>query len=108
MDTRPDRGHVPTVIDDVIAVMLSTGSASVVGKDPNHGANRKFRRRPLSAGAPSQNAMLLIGVDHDQIGDRIARKIANHACATGAQHDRYYAVDQGRTVSDIWPRIHGW
>ena len=47
----------------------------------SHRAHRKFRRRPLSAGAPSQNAMLLIGVDHDQIGDRIAREIANHAIA---------------------------
>src|SRR5580698_6042984 len=81
IDTRPDRGHVPTVIDDVIAVMLSTGSASVVGKDPNHGANRKSRRRELSARAPGENAMFLVGVDHDQIGDRIAREIANHAVA---------------------------
>jgi D-serine deaminase-like pyridoxal phosphate-dependent protein len=38
----------------------------------------------------------------------MVRIFPNHACAAGAQHDRYYVVDQGRTVSAIWPRIHGW
>lgn len=38
----------------------------------------------------------------------MVRILPNHACATGAQHDRYYVVDQGRTVSAIWPRIYGW
>lgn len=38
----------------------------------------------------------------------MVRIFPNHACATGAQHDRYYVVDHGRTVSAIWPRIHGW
>jgi hypothetical protein len=61
--------------------MLGAGGASMIGKDPHHRANRKFRRGRLSAGAPGQNAMFLIGVDHDQVGDRIAREIANHAIA---------------------------
>jgi D-serine deaminase-like pyridoxal phosphate-dependent protein len=38
----------------------------------------------------------------------MVRILPNHACATGAQHDRYYVVDRGRTVSAIWPRIYGW
>ena len=38
----------------------------------------------------------------------MVRIFPNHACATGAQHDRYYVVNQGRTVSAIWPRIYGW
>jgi D-serine deaminase-like pyridoxal phosphate-dependent protein len=38
----------------------------------------------------------------------MVRIFPNHACATGAQHDRYYVVDHSRTVSAIWPRIHGW
>ena len=61
--------------------MLGAGGASMVGKNPHHRANRKFRRRELSAGAPGQNAMFLIGIDHDQIGDRITRKNTNHAIA---------------------------
>lgn len=38
----------------------------------------------------------------------MVRVYPNHACATAAQHDRYYVVDEGRTVSAIWSRIHGW
>jgi D-serine deaminase-like pyridoxal phosphate-dependent protein len=37
----------------------------------------------------------------------MVRILPNHACATGAQHDRYHVVDHGR-VSVIWPRIYGW
>jgi len=42
------------------------------------------------------------------IGDRL-RILPNHACATGAQHDRYHVV---RGVSDrseaVWARFGGW
>jgi D-serine deaminase-like pyridoxal phosphate-dependent protein len=38
----------------------------------------------------------------------VVRILPNHACATGAQHDRYHVIDRGQTVSAIWPRIHGW
>jgi len=38
----------------------------------------------------------------------MVRIFPNHACATGAQHDRYYVIDQHETVSAIWPRIYGW
>src|SRR5215813_14982361 len=78
IDTRPDGGHGPILVDDVVAVMLGAGRTGMVGKDPNHRANWKLRRGALRAGTRSQNAMFLIGVDHDQIWDRIAREIANH------------------------------
>jgi D-serine deaminase-like pyridoxal phosphate-dependent protein len=38
----------------------------------------------------------------------MVRILPNHACATGAQHDRYRVVDNGPIVSAIWPRIQGW
>jgi D-serine deaminase-like pyridoxal phosphate-dependent protein len=38
----------------------------------------------------------------------MVRILPNHACATGAQHDRYHVVDRDRTVSAVWPRITGW
>jgi D-serine deaminase-like pyridoxal phosphate-dependent protein len=38
----------------------------------------------------------------------MVRILPNHACATGAQHDRYRVVDDGPVVSAIWPRIQGW
>ena len=42
------------------------------------------------------------------IGQRI-RILPNHACATGAQHDRYHVVRSGsRQVAAIWPRLRGW
>ncbi|KOX56022.1 alanine racemase [Streptomyces purpurogeneiscleroticus] len=41
------------------------------------------------------------------IGARL-RILPNHACATGAQHDRYHVVADGRLSGEIWPRINGW
>jgi D-serine deaminase-like pyridoxal phosphate-dependent protein len=44
-----------------------------------------------------------------RIGD-LVRILPNHACATGAQHDRYHVVDDAssRFVRDVWPRFGGW
>jgi D-serine deaminase-like pyridoxal phosphate-dependent protein len=41
------------------------------------------------------------------VGDRV-RILPNHACATGAQYDRYHVLDGEGRVSAIWPRINGW
>lgn len=41
------------------------------------------------------------------IGTRL-RILPNHACATGAQHDRYHVVDGGRGIAAVWPRFSGW
>ncbi len=42
------------------------------------------------------------------IGTRV-RILPNHACATGAQHDRYHVVRTGsETVDAEWPRFGGW
>ena len=38
----------------------------------------------------------------------LLRVLPNHACATGAQHDRYHVVDADRAVSAVWPRFSGW
>ena len=38
----------------------------------------------------------------------MVRILPNHACATAAQHDRYHVINDGSTVSAIWPRISGW
>jgi D-serine deaminase-like pyridoxal phosphate-dependent protein len=43
---------------------------------------------------------------------RVLRVLPNHACATGAMHDRYYVTDgatNGRTeIVDVWHRVNGW
>ena len=36
------------------------------------------------------------------------RILPNHACATGAQHDRYHVLDGEGRVAAQWPRINGW
>ena len=44
------------------------------------------------------------------VGTRL-RILPNHACATGAQHDRYHVVDAaqgGRAVLANWGRFSGW
>ncbi|WP_407519507.1 alanine racemase [Methylobacterium oryzisoli] len=41
------------------------------------------------------------------IGSRL-RILPNHACATGAQHDRYHVLDAQGRVGAVWPRINGW
>lgn len=42
------------------------------------------------------------------IGTRL-RILPNHACATGAQHDRYHVVRSGNDkIEAIWPRFGGW
>ena len=41
------------------------------------------------------------------IGARV-RILPNHACATGAQYDRYHVIDAGGRVGAVWPRINGW
>jgi D-serine deaminase-like pyridoxal phosphate-dependent protein len=38
----------------------------------------------------------------------LLRILPNHACATGAQHDRYHLVDGSADVKEIWPRFSGW
>jgi D-serine deaminase-like pyridoxal phosphate-dependent protein len=51
------------------------------------------------------------GVDHNiaerfPIGTRL-RVLPNHACATGAQHPEYHAVQPNGDVQ-TWPRFYGW
>jgi D-serine deaminase-like pyridoxal phosphate-dependent protein len=43
-----------------------------------------------------------------QIGSRV-RILPNHACATAAQHERYYVVrDSSPNIEAVWPRFGGW
>lgn len=42
------------------------------------------------------------------IGTKV-RILPNHACATGAQHERYHVVSgPERSIAAEWPRIRGW
>lgn len=48
-----------------------------------------------------------VEADRFPVGSRL-RILPNHACATGAMHDRYQVVDGGAGIADVWPRISGW
>ena len=41
------------------------------------------------------------------VGSQV-RIMPNHACATGAQHDRYHVLGRDSRVSAQWPRFTGW
>jgi D-serine deaminase-like pyridoxal phosphate-dependent protein len=41
------------------------------------------------------------------VGTRL-RILPNHACATGAQHERYNVVDGSHNVAATWERFSGW
>ena len=41
------------------------------------------------------------------VGARV-RIVPNHACATGAQHDRYHVLGADGRIGVVWPRINGW
>jgi len=41
------------------------------------------------------------------IGGQV-RVLPNHACATAAAHDRYFVVDGGNDIVDVWERVNGW
>jgi len=36
------------------------------------------------------------------------RILPNHACATGAMHDRYNVIDGSMEIVDVWKRVNGW
>jgi len=38
----------------------------------------------------------------------VVRILPNHACGTGAMHDRYYITDGTTAINDVWHRINGW
>ena len=54
------------------------------------------------AGRGTKLARNLLGVGS------VVRILPNHACATGAMHDRYYVVDGTTEIVDVWPRVNGW
>ena len=45
--------------------------------------------------------------DNYAIGS-LLRILPNHACATGAMHNRYYVVDGDQDIVATWERINGW
>ncbi|MBR0796474.1 DSD1 family PLP-dependent enzyme [Bradyrhizobium jicamae] len=94
-----DRGTARQEIDQGYGLVCDVDGRPypdlIVGEtNQEHGI---ITRRPGSA-APQMT--LPIGTQ--------ARILPNHACATGAQHDRYHVVTAGSGAVKEWERFRGW
>ncbi len=94
-----DRGTASQKVDQAYGVVCdSQGSPRddllVVATNQEHGI---IGRR---GGGPIDFAKFPLGT--------LLRILPNHACATAAQHDRYYVVDGTPRVTATWPRFSGW
>ena len=68
------------------------GDSIVIGANQEHGI---VAARPGSATPAPLGARLRI--------------LPNHACATGAQYDRYLVIGEGENdITAEWPRFGGW
>ncbi|MFN3798342.1 MAG: DSD1 family PLP-dependent enzyme, partial [Sphingobium yanoikuyae] len=95
-----DRGTVKQDVDQGYGLVCDRdgrpyGDLILVDANQEHGI---IALRPGASGALPDLA----------VGDRV-RILPNHACATGAQHDRYHVVRTGSdAVEAVWPRFGGW
>lgn len=42
-----------------------------------------------------------------RVGEMV-RVLPNHTCMTAAAHERYFVVDGGDQVMEVWGRVNGW
>lgn len=95
-----DRGTANQEVDQGYGIVVDLdgaplGDAIVIAANQDHGI---VAARPGTAAQPPVLS----------IGTRL-RVLPNHACATGAQYDRYYVIgaETGEIVAE-WPRFGGW
>lgn len=93
-----DRGTAGQAIDQGYGVVCDIGGRviddlTMVAANQEHGilARRRGSTRPVPE--------LPLGT--------LLRILPNHACATGAQFDRYHVLRDGK-VADVWTRVTGW
>lgn len=93
-----DRGTARQAVDQGYGLVCdlegrAIGDLVLIGANQEHGI---VAPRPGSAAAPPD---LPVGT--------MLRILPNHACATGAQFDRYHVV-RGGEVAASWTRLNGW
>jgi D-serine deaminase-like pyridoxal phosphate-dependent protein len=94
-----DRGTARQAVDQFYGVVCDLQGRpfpDLIVKDAN-------QEHGLVAVRPGSGAVL----PDLPIGAKL-RILPNHACATGAQHDRYHVLDSAGALAAIWPRINGW
>jgi len=94
-----DRGTAKQAVDQGYGVVCDAGGKPIpdlimVDANQEHGiiAHR--------SGDPARLPELPVGT--------LLRVLPNHACATGAQHDRYHIVKGNERVTAVWSRFSGW
>lgn len=95
-----DRGTAAQALDRGYGLVCSAGGQRLPGLQLV-GANQEHGIVGTADGSAAADI-----VDRLPIGTRL-RVLPNHACATGAQHERYQLV-RGTQVQQTWPRFGGW
>lgn len=93
-----DRGTAPQAVDQGYGLACDIAGRpypDLIVRDANQEHGIVAVRKGAAAGMPDL-----------PVGARL-RILPNHACATGAQHDRYHVVADGRLSGEVWPRING-
>jgi D-serine deaminase-like pyridoxal phosphate-dependent protein len=93
-----DRGTASQPVDQGYGLVCDAGGAPLddlvmIAANQEHGI---VAARPGATGAPPP---LPVGT--------LLRVLPNHACATGAQFDRYHVL-RGAEIAGVWPRLNGW
>ncbi|UHC19389.1 DSD1 family PLP-dependent enzyme [Methylobacterium currus] len=94
-----DRGTARQAVDQGYGVVCDPAGRPYPGLVVRD-ANQEHGILALRPGSDASLPDLPIGAQ--------VRILPNHACATGAQHDRYHVLDEDGRVAAIWPRINGW
>ncbi|GJD60830.1 DSD1 family PLP-dependent enzyme [Methylobacterium frigidaeris] len=94
-----DRGTARQAVDQgygLVCDMAGRPYPDLIVRD----ANQEHGILALRSGSGAALPDLAVGAQ--------VRILPNHACATGAQHDRYHILDEEGRVAAVWPRINGW
>ncbi len=94
-----DRGTARQAVDQGYGIVCDTAGRPYPGLIVAD-ANQEHGIVALRKGAGGTLPDLAVGAQ--------IRILPNHACATGAQHDRYHVLDGENRVTGVWPRINGW
>lgn len=97
-----DRGTAKQRIDQGYGVVCDVHGRPIDGLIMSE-ANQEHGVITHRSGDPARTPMLAVGT--------LLRILPNHACATGAQHDRYHVVSENAApsaIEAIWPRFSGW
>ena len=97
-----DRGTAKQRVDQGYGLVCDVHGRPIEGLIMSE-ANQEHGVIAHRSGDPARTPELPVGT--------LLRILPNHACATGAQHDRYHVLAAGEApgqVEAVWPRFSGW